>query len=124
MKDRLTEQTTLAESRRIDALLAAANAAVNIANSRAEMTAATLAERVDTTAKANAAQVDITARAAATAVDATKTTLEGRIKPLEDARYVEAGRSGLSTPLLMAIVSFISVVVATIVIHLLATGTV
>lgn len=45
-----------AEARRLDALLAAQNNAVILANTRAELTAAALAERVDTAAKTLAAE--------------------------------------------------------------------
>jgi hypothetical protein len=122
MRAQMTEAQMDGESKRIDALLAASAANVGLANARAEMTAATLAERVDTSAKTLATQVEVTAKAAAQAVEATRLTLEGRIKPLEDARYVEAGRSGLSTPLLMSLVAFVSVLGAFVAQKLLTGG--
>jgi hypothetical protein len=81
----------LAESRRVDALLADAKAAVVLQNSRAEMTAGTLAEKVTDSAAALAEKVEATATAAAAAVSATAKAMSERIGPLEQARYEQAG---------------------------------
>ena len=53
---RRIDAVAAAEARRLDALLAAQNNAVALANTRAELTAAALAERVDTAAKTLAAE--------------------------------------------------------------------
>lgn len=84
----------IAEKERVNALLAAAAANVVLANARSELTATALAERVDTSAKTLALQVEATKTAAQISVDATTLALGGRIKPLEDARYEQAGRRG------------------------------
>lgn len=97
----------IAEAKRIDALLTAAASAVSLASSRAELTAQALAERVDTSAKALAAQVELTAKAAAIAVEATAKALGERIVPLEQSRYEQAGRRGLSGPMLMLIAGLV-----------------
>lgn len=91
---RRLDANSLSEQRRVDANRAADLAAVVLSNTRAELTAAALAERVDTTQKTLAIQVEQTKVAAGLAVDATTATLGSRIKPLEDARYEQAGRSG------------------------------
>lgn len=101
-----------AETRRVDALLTAAAGAVTLASTRQELTATALAERVDTSAKALAERVDAsaktlaatveaTAKASDIAVQSTNKTLSDRIEPLERFRYESAGRSGVSTPLLL-----------------------
>lgn len=105
MEAKYVQLLTMAESRRLDAVMTAearridANrstdvAAVVLANARAELTAAALAERVDTSAKALAEGTAATAKAAAISVDSAAVALGGRIKPLEDARYEQAGRHG------------------------------
>ena len=105
----------IAEAKRIDALLTASASAVSLASSRAEITAAALAERVDTSAKALAAQVELTAKAAAIAVEATAKALGERIVPLEQSRYEQAGRRGISGPMLMLIAGLAGGVVVFIV---------
>lgn len=77
---------------RIDANRATDLLAVGLANARAELTTAALAEKVADSAKTLATQVEATAKAAAVAVEATAVALGIRIKPLEDARYEAAGR--------------------------------
>jgi hypothetical protein len=89
-----TDAVAVAEKERVNALLAAAAANVVLANARQELTASALAERVDTSAKTLALQVEATKTAAQIAVDATTLALGARIKPLEDARYEQAGRHG------------------------------
>lgn len=88
------DANALSEQRRVDANRAADAAAVILATTRAELTAGTLAEKVADSASTLVTQVEQTKSAAALAVDATTETLGGRIKPLEDARYEQAGRSG------------------------------
>jgi len=112
----------IAEAKRIDALLTAAASAVSLASSRAEITAAALAERVDTSAKALAAQVELTAKAAAIAVEATAKALGERIVPLEQSRYENAGRRGISQPMLMTIALLVGGVVVFIVEQLIKAG--
>lgn len=56
MESKFRDAQQIAESRRLDALLAAQNTAVAIAATRAEGTASALAERVDTAAKTLAAE--------------------------------------------------------------------
>ena len=110
----------LAETRRVDANRAADAAAVLLAVTRAELTASTLAEKVTDSAVTLASQVEQTKIAAAAGVDATTETLGGRIKPLEDARYEQAGRTGGRldvTKVLWAVVAFLT----PIVLYLLAT---
>ncbi len=109
----------VAEARRIDALLVASASAVGLASQRAELTASTLAERVDTSAKALAAQVEVTAKAAAGAVEATAKALAARIEPLEAARYVQAGRSGISAPLMVMLAGLGGGAILWIIEHLL-----
>jgi hypothetical protein len=65
-----------------------------LANARQELTATALAERVETSAKTLALTVEATKVAAQIAVDAIFSSLGARIKPLEDARYEQAGRRG------------------------------
>jgi hypothetical protein len=112
----------LAEARRVDALLLAAANDVSLATSRAEHTASGLAERVEASAKALAAQVEATAKAAAIAVEATAKILADRIRPLEEARYVQAGRAGLSTPLLAAIAALAGGLLLWVFEHLIMRG--
>jgi hypothetical protein len=80
-----------AEKERVNALLAAAQAAVALDRTRAELTASALAERVDTSAKTLSAQVDATAKAAESAVSAAATALNARIAPLEQFRFEQGG---------------------------------
>ncbi len=82
----------LAESRRIDALIEAQDQRVTLASSKAELTAAALAERVDASAKALAASVEASAKALAATVETTAKTLSERIVPLEQFRYENAGQ--------------------------------
>lgn len=83
-----------AEKERVNALLAAQKADVALAAARAEGVATALADRVEVSAKTLATQVDATKSAAQVAVDNTTVALGNRIKPLEDARYEQAGRRG------------------------------
>ena len=112
----------IAEAKRIDALLTAAASAVSLASSRAEITAAALAERVDTSAKALAAQVELTAKAAAVAVEATAKALGERIAPLEQSRYEQAGRRGLSGPMLLLIAGLVGGVAVFVVETIMKSG--
>lgn len=96
VETRSLEALRIAE-RRIDANRAADLLAVGLANTRAELTAIALAEKVSDSAKTLALQVETTAKAAAVAVEAAALALGLRIKPLEDARYEQAGRkSGMT----------------------------
>lgn len=104
-KDRLDARAET-ETARVNAQLAQQKADVGLAYARAELTANALAERVDVSAKTLAAQADSTATTLATQVDATAKGLAVRIEPLEAARYTQAGRSGLSAPLLMMMAGF------------------
>ena len=83
-----------AEKERVNALLAAQKADVALAAARAEGTATALADRVETSAKTLVTTVETTKTAAQAAVDNTTLSLGARIKPLEDARYEQAGRRG------------------------------
>lgn len=87
----------VAEARRVDSLLADAKAAVTLSNSRAEMTAATLAEKVTDSAAALAEKGEAIARAAAAATEATAKALSERIGPLEEARYEARGGRDVRT---------------------------
>jgi poly-gamma-glutamate capsule biosynthesis protein CapA/YwtB (metallophosphatase superfamily) len=80
-----------AEKERVNALLAAAQSAVALDRTRAELTASALAERVDTSAKTLSAQVETTAKAAESAVVAAATSLNSRIAPLEQFRFEQGG---------------------------------
>lgn len=80
---RSTSARAKAEKGRVNALLQASKADAALVATRAEGTAAALAEKVETTKTA-----------AAGAVEQTTINLVGRIKPLEDARYENAGRRG------------------------------
>jgi poly-gamma-glutamate capsule biosynthesis protein CapA/YwtB (metallophosphatase superfamily) len=81
----------VAEKERVNALLAAAQSAVALDRTRAELTASALAERVDTSAKTLSAQVETTAKAAEAAVIAAATSLNSRIAPLEQFRFEQGG---------------------------------
>lgn len=94
------------EANRINAILLASAQNVREASVRAETTAAKLAERVDASAKALVSQVESTARANVDAVAAAAMAMSARIKPLEELRFEQAGRSGITTPLLMLIATF------------------
>lgn len=111
-----------AEARRIDALLVKSAEEVGLASKRAEITASTLAERVDTSARALASQNEETAKAAALAVEAIAKTLSARIEPLEAARYVQAGRSGISAPLMVMLAGLGGGAILWIIEHLLLTA--
>ena len=94
---RRLEAMQIAEGRRVDALLADAKAAVALSNTRAEMTATTLAEKVADSAIALADKVEATAAAAAAAVSATSKAMSERIAPLEEARYEQRGGKEVQT---------------------------
>jgi hypothetical protein len=94
------------EADRINALLVASADNVRLANTRAELTAANLAERVENSAKALAGQVEGTAKANVEAVAAAALAMSTRIKPLEEQRFSDAGRSGITTPMLAAFCVF------------------
>jgi hypothetical protein len=83
-----------AEKERVNALLAAQKADVALAAARAEGVASALADRVEVSAKTLATQNEATKATAQLAVDVTNANLGNRIKPLEDARYEQAGRRG------------------------------
>ncbi len=119
-----------AEARRVDALFLSAANLVGVASTRAENTAQTLAERVEATAKtaaisaealakALAEQTAATAKTAVDAIAAVREELSNRIAPLEAARYVQAGRSGLSTPLIATMAALAGGVVLWIIEHLM-----
>jgi|ERR1035437_8542702 hypothetical protein len=72
-------------------------------NGRAETTAANLAIEQKATAANLAEKVDASALALRVAVEASAKAMNARIEPLEQARYENAGRQGISTPLLMAL---------------------
>ena len=80
-----------AEKERVNALLAAAQSAVALDRTRAELTASALAERVDTSAKTLSAQVETTAKAPESAVVAAATSPNSRIAPLEQFRFEQGG---------------------------------
>lgn len=82
---------TKAETKRVDALLAADRANVGLAAARAEIVATNLAERVDTTAKTAAMNVESSATAVRAATDASAQVLAGRITPLEQAQWGNVG---------------------------------
>lgn len=96
-----------AEANRINALLLASAQNGREASNRAETTAANLAERVDTTAKALVQQGEATARALVETVSSANATMSTRVTTLEAARFEQAGRSGISVPLMMAIATFV-----------------
>jgi hypothetical protein len=96
--------SNLAESRRVDAVLADQKNNVALANTRAELTASALAERVDTSAKALATSVTASAEALRLQVQATtdsittqigilRTDTGTRITSLEQNRYAAGGAS-------------------------------
>ena len=84
----------LAEAARVNALLGAQKADVALAAARAEGEAKALAARVESSATALADRVEATKSASDSSVSNTATLLGARIKPLEDARYEQAGRRG------------------------------
>jgi hypothetical protein len=83
---------TLAESRRIDALLTTSQTAVLLAAEKANLQADALAKQVQ--ASADALRNQVSAAAAATSEQAAvlRTTLEARITTIEQKQYSGAGR--------------------------------
>lgn len=91
LEAKFRDAADLAEQRRVDANQAKSDANVGLANTRAEIEAKALADRVVTLATTLAAQVDATAKTNALVVEATTKALGERIAPLEQARYEQAG---------------------------------
>lgn len=111
-----------AESKRLNAIREVDAAATVLSNTRAELMATALAEKVAAAAGTLVTQVEQTKIAAATAVDATTETLSGRIKPLEDARYEQAGRSGGRTDVTKVIWALLGALVPVVIYFLLRAG--
>ena len=100
-QDQLREMATThslamahAESRRIDAVQEAEKERVNSLLVTQKSDVALAAARADGVASALAEKVETTKSAAAAAVESTSAGFNVRIKPLEDARYENAGRRG------------------------------
>lgn len=94
------------EADRINSLLLASAQNQKEASNRAEQTAKNLADRVDATAKAVVQTGEATAKANVDAMTAAAMAMDSRIKPLEQARFEGAGRSGMTTPLMMLLSTF------------------
>ena len=95
LESKYRDSAALAETRRVDAVIAQQAQAVILASTRAELTASALAERVDTSARTLAESVKVTADANAAALTVALKTLTDRIDPLERFRYEMGGRSSL-----------------------------
>lgn len=82
----------LAESRRIDALLAAATNNVALAAEKQSAQAATLATQVTSSAEALRAQVAATATQTATSIATLRDSMDKRLSDVEQRQYQSGGR--------------------------------
>jgi hypothetical protein len=110
-ESRRIDAVQLAEAARVNALLGAQKADVALAAARAEGEAKALAARVESSATALADRVEATKSASDTSVANTAVQLGARIKPLEDARYEQAGRRGGQTDVTGALKYVIGVII-------------
>jgi hypothetical protein len=100
-RDSFHERLSVAESRRVDALRAGDVSAGSMANERAAAQAVLLANQVSQSAETLRTLVASTAQAVALQMKTLQDTLADRIAALEKARWESAGKSALSTPLMM-----------------------
>jgi hypothetical protein len=98
------KELRIAEAKRIDANRAGDVQAVALANERAINQASVLAKQVTDSAQMLALQLQ-----------SMETKLTDRLTLLERSQYLDKGKSGVTSPLLMAIVAFLSVLITALV---------
>jgi hypothetical protein len=98
-----TEEISVAETKRLDAIRVVDANAVSVANERAVDQASVLAAQVASSAETLRSLVASTASAVADSLNQVSTELTKRIAELERKQFEAQGRSGLSAPLLMMI---------------------
>lgn len=98
-----TQEISLKETARLDAIRVVDATAISVANERAVEQASVLAAQVSSSAETLRGLVATTAAAVAASLNQVSSELTKRIAELERKQFEAQGRSGLSTPLLMMI---------------------
>jgi 3-oxoacyl-ACP reductase-like protein len=112
-------ELSVAEAKRIDAIRIVDVNAVAVANERAIAQASVLASQVASSAETLRALVAATAATVAQQLSQLSAQLSDRLSSLERAQYESKGKSGISTPIIAIIATFVGGIVVYLIEHAL-----